>query len=292
MPRSKENIMALCRYLTNVAGSRVEQWGWAAGEQVYPVETQAVIEMCAHPDPEGLTALGAGAFQPASALPLHDVALLAPVLPTQEVWAAGVTYESSKFARMSESEHGSDLYAKVYTADRPELFFKATPSRVMGPNQPLRIRADSHWNVPEPELTALIAANGQILGYTVGNDMSSRDIEGENALYLPQAKVYRACCGLGPVIVPAKGVEAQNLMIRLTIHRGAKVVFEGNTSTARMRRSVEDITKWLFRENDFPQGVLLLTGTGIVPPDSFTLHSGDEIAIEIEALGTLHNTVE
>jgi 2-dehydro-3-deoxy-D-arabinonate dehydratase len=285
-------MMALCRYLTNSAGERMEQWGWVAGEQVYPLETQTVIEMCSNPPTQGLTALGAEAMQKPSGVPLDSVALLAPVLPMQEVWAAGVTYESSKFARMSESEHGGDLYAKVYTADRPELFFKATPSRVIGPNAALRIRADSHWNVPEPELTALIAANGQILGYTVGNDMSSRDIEGENALYLPQAKVYRACCGLGPVVVPTAGVDAENLSIRLTIHRETEIVFEGETSTARMRRTAAEIAQWLFRENDFPYGVFLLTGTGIVPPDSFTLLSGDEIAIEIESLGTLRNTVE
>jgi 2-dehydro-3-deoxy-D-arabinonate dehydratase len=216
--------------------------------------------------------------------------LVAPI-SWQEVWAAGVTYESSKFARMAESEGGGDFYAKVYVAERPELFFKATPNRTVGPNEAVRIRADSRWNVPEPELAALAAANGQILGYTIGNDMSSRDIEGENPLYLPQAKVYRASCALGPVIVPAESLDPQNLSIRLTITRRGETAFTGETSTGRMRRTVADIAQWLFRENEFPQGVFVLTGTGIVPPDSFSLQPGDEIAIEIGGIGTLRNTV-
>jgi len=208
-----------------------------------------------------------------------------------EVWAAGVTYESSKFARMSESDQGGDFYAKVYTADRPELFFKSLGSNVVGPDAEVRIRADSAWNVPEPELAAVISAKGKILGYTIGNDMSSRDIEGANPLYLPQAKVYRGSCALGPWIVPAESLDPQNLDISLTIRRQDNVEFQGTTSTSRMKRTVEDLVEWLFRENDFRHGVVLFTGTGLIPPDDFTLHRGDEIVIEIDGIGVLRNTV-
>lgn len=276
--------MSLCRY---AAADGVSRWGWLHDDKAAPLDEQQVLEVLSSSDPAGLNALATEATH----LPLHTITLLAPVGAMQEVWAAGVTYESSKFARMAESEGGGDFYAKVYVADRPELFFKATPNRTVGPNDAVRIRADSTWNVPEPELAALVAANGQILGYTIGNDMSSRDIEGENPLYLPQAKVYRASCALGPVIVPAENLDPQNLPIRLTITRGGATAFAGETNTARMRRTVADIAQWLFRENEFPQGVFVLTGTGIVPPDDFTLQPGDEIAITIEGIGTLRNTV-
>ncbi len=295
--------MALCRYemSPSQAGGQ-KRWGWVAGGKIYPMDDQEVVRVFQTPTPQGLAALGAAVVQAGGeTLPLPDQArtsanseaptLVAPLWEGMEVWAAGVTYESSKLARMSESEGGGDFYAKVYTADRPELFFKATPNRVVGPNEAVRIRADSAWNVPEPELAALIAANGQILAYTIGNDMSSRDIEGENPLYLPQAKVYRGSCALGPLLIPAEQIDPQNLAIRLTISRAGTKVFAGETSTARMRRTVAEIARWLLRENEFPQGVFLLTGTGIVPPDDFTLRPGDAIAIEIEGLGTLRNTV-
>ncbi|HLV81208.1 MAG TPA: fumarylacetoacetate hydrolase family protein, partial [Chthonomonadaceae bacterium] len=229
--------MALCRYTTYASSAgRQGHWGWMAQERIYPLDDQEVYRVLTTPPPEGLAALGKGAAQTDSlALTQREGTpgqnghpfLIAPVMTGQEVWAAGVTYESSKLARMSESEAGGDFYAQVYTAERPELFFKATPNRVVGPHDAVRIRADSAWNVPEPELVALIAANGQILGYTIGNDMSSRDIEGENPLYLPQAKVYRGCCALGPVIVPAEQVDAQKLAIGLTITRGGEIVFDG-----------------------------------------------------------------
>lgn len=295
--------MALCRYRTMLSqGEQRQHWGWVSGSQVYPLDDQEVACVLITPTPQGLAVLGAGVEQsPAGALALAELSgtlgdpghshLMAPIQEGQEVWAAGVTYESSKLARMSESESGGDFYALVYTADRPELFFKATPNRVVGPDATVRIRADSTWNVPEPELVALIAANGQILGYTIGNDMSSRDIEGQNPLYLPQAKVYRASCALGPVIIPAEQIDPQNLAIRLTITRGSQTAFAGITSTARMRRTVADIATWLLRENEFPRGVFLLTGTGIVPPDDFTLQPGDQVAIEIEGLGVLRNRV-
>lgn len=292
--------MALCRYITYLPHTgRQKCWGWVQAGQVFPLQDQAVARAFVTPD-RNLTAMLEGAIA-GEALPYNvlDVppgryghpALVAPIVAGQEVWAAGVTYESSKLARMAESEAGGDFYARVYVAERPELFLKATPHRVVGPNDTVRIREDSRWNVPEPELAVAIAANGRILGYTIGNDMSSRDIEGANPLYLPQAKVYRASCALGPVIVPAENLEPHALNLRMTVLRDREAVFAGSTSTAQMRRTVEDLVGWLFRENDFPQGVFLLTGTGIIPPDDFTLQSGDAIRIEIDGIGTLCNRV-
>ena len=278
--------MALCRYDAGDGGAR---WGWVRDGQVLALADGAVRRCFEAPGAGGLAELDPGAS--GQGRPLEQTTLLAPVWAGHEVWAAGVTYESSKFARMAESEGGGDFYARVYTAARPELFFKATPNRVVGPNAAVRIRADSAWNVPEPELCALIAGDGRVLGYTVGNDMSSRDIEGENPLYLPQAKVYRASCALGPVVVPAELVDPQDLAIRLTITRSGETVFAGETSTARMRRRVADLAAWLFRDNEFPGGVFLLTGTGLIPPDEVTLHGGDAVAIEIAGIGTLHNPV-
>jgi len=294
--------MALCRYMTYLPQTgRQKRWGWVQDARVYPLDEQEVTRAFVSPEEGELSRLGAQAVRQVGSLSYAELdvtpgryghpSLVAPVLTSQEVWAAGVTYESSKLARMAESEAGGDFYAKVYTADRPELFFKATPNRAVGPNDAVRIRADAAWSVPEPELAALIGANGRIIGYTIGNDMSSRDIEGANPLYLPQAKVYRASCALGPVIVPAESLDPQNLSVRLTITRDGREAFSGETSTARMRRTVADLAAWLFRENEFHQGVFLLTGTGIVPPDDFTLHSGDEIAIEIEHIATLKNVV-
>lgn len=285
--------MALCRfrYRNDV------QWGRLVHDRIMPLDVADVMRVFSGREPDGLRALEQSAHASIDTpialgrLVGPEGALLAPVLADHEIWAAGVTYESSKFARMSESESDSDLYARVYTADRPELFFKATASRVVGPGDQVRIRADSRWNVPEPELTALIAGDGRILGYTIGNDMSSRDIEGENALYLPQAKVYRGSSALGPVVVPAESVDARSLAIRLIVRRESETVFEGVTNTSRMRRTVEELAEWLFRENDFPHGVHLLTGTGIVPPESFSLLSGDRIVIEIDGIGSLENTV-
>ena len=218
-------------------------------------------------------------------------ALLTPV-ESQEVWAAGVTYHRSRTARMSESSTvGADhFYDLVYEADRPELFFKATPNRVVGPDAGVRIRRDSSWNVPEPELTLAISANGQVIGYTIGNDMSSRSIEGENPLYLPQAKIYSACASVGPwlTIGDEPGPESR---IEMTISRNADHVFEGATRFAELRRSPAELVEYLFRDNEFPNGVFLMTGTGIVPPDDFTLMAGDLISITIDGLGTLTNHV-
>jgi 2-dehydro-3-deoxy-D-arabinonate dehydratase len=218
--------------------------------------------------------------------------LIAPI-EDQEVWAAGVTYFRSRTARMEESQvgGGQSFYDRVYTAERPELFFKSTPHRTVGPGSPVRIRYDSKWNVPEPELTLLVSPKGKILGYTVGNDMSSRDIEGENPLYLPQAKVYDGSCALGPGILVTNGPLPPTTAIQLTIRRAGEVAFTDATSLAAMKRNPAELVEYLFRENTFPNGCFLLTGTGIVPPNSFTLASGDEISIAIEGIGTLTNPV-
>lgn len=212
----------------------------------------------------------------------------------QEVWAAGVTYFRSRDARMEESKEagGGDFYARVYDAPRPELFFKASPFRVRGPGQPLRIRRDAHWNVPEPELALVISKAGTIEGFTIGNDMSSRDIEGENPLYLPQAKVYDGSCGLGPCVLVAEGAIFLERNISLQITRAGAAVFEAATSLSRLKRRPEELVAWLFRESSFPHGCVLLTGTGVVPPSDFTLAPGDEIAITIDGIGTLRNPVE
>jgi 2-dehydro-3-deoxy-D-arabinonate dehydratase len=222
-----------------------------------------------------------------------DSVHLLPPLDNQEVWAAGVTYKRSREARERESAGAARFYDLVYNAERPELFFKATPRRVVGSGAAVRIRQDSRWNVPEPELALVVSPRLKIVGYTIGNDMSSRDIEGENPLYLPQAKVYDGSCSLGPVIALAGGLPSpERVTIRLTIVRGGAVVFDGSTNLAAMKRSFEDLVSWLGRDNSFPDGVILLTGTGIVPPDHFTLERGDEIAIDITDIGTLRNWVE
>jgi len=220
---------------------------------------------------------------------------LPPIAPLeeQEVWAAGVTYFRSRTARMAESEAagGMSFYDRVYSAERPELFFKSTPHRTVGPGAPVRIRHDSKWNVPEPELTLLVSPKGKILGYTVGNDMSSRDIEGENPLYLPQAKVYDGSCALGPGILVAAEPLPRTTAIGIEIRRAGAVAFSDRTTLEAMKRDPAELVQYLFRENTFPNGCFLLTGTGIVPPHEFTLASGDEISITIDGIGTLTNPV-
>jgi 2-dehydro-3-deoxy-D-arabinonate dehydratase len=217
--------------------------------------------------------------------------VLAPI-ESQEVWAAGVTYYRSRDARMEESRDaaGGDFYARVYEAPRPELFFKSAAHRVVGPGGRVRLRADSRWNVPEPELTLAVNAAGRIFGVTVGNDMSSRDIEGENPLYLPQAKVYDGSCALGPAVRLGEppGPEAA---IRLEIARAGRVAFAGETTLGQLKRRPDELVGWLFRDQSFPNGVFLMTGTGIVPGADFTLAAGDEIRIEIDGVGRLVNSV-
>jgi 2-dehydro-3-deoxy-D-arabinonate dehydratase len=217
--------------------------------------------------------------------------VLAPIDGETEVWAAGVTYKQSEQARMEESGT-PDIYAKVYAAKRPELFFKATPRRVSGPDAPIVVRTDSTWDVPEPELVLVVNAHAEIIGYTIGNDVSSRSIEGENPLYLPQAKVYAGCCGLGPGITPAWEVpDPYNLTIHLAIERNGQVYWEGETSTRELKRRFEELVTYLFLENDFPDGVFLCTGTALVPERQFTLEPGDVVQIDVDQLGTLRNPV-
>jgi len=212
---------------------------------------------------------------------------------SQEVWAAGVTYYRSRSARIEESKDagGGSFYDRVYSAERPELFFKATASRVAGPGAHVRIRSDASWSVPEPELTLLINPRAEIIGYTIGNDMSSRDIEGENPLYLPQAKVYNGSCALGPCVLVSPEPLPAATPIRLEIFRSGQPEFSGATTLAELKRKPAVLVEYLFRDNSFPFGTFLMTGTGIVPPDSFTLQSGDRIQITIDPIGTLTNEV-
>jgi 2-dehydro-3-deoxy-D-arabinonate dehydratase len=228
-----------------------------------------------------------------SAVAAPDAAQLRAPIQNQEVWASGVTYLRSMTARMEESRDagGGSFYDRVYNAERPELFFKATPPRVVGPGGKVRIRSDSKWNVPEPELTLAINSAGRIFGYSIGNDMSSRDIEGENPLYLPQAKTYAGSAALGPCIVVTDALPGADTGIELAILRKGQTVFSGATSVGQIKRPLPSLAEFLFRDNIFPRGAWLMTGTGIVPPDSFTLDHGDEIRITIEPVGTLSNTV-
>jgi 2-dehydro-3-deoxy-D-arabinonate dehydratase len=241
------------------------------------------------PDPAGLAQF---LIDPNVApLDVDSVRLLAPI-DRQEVWAAGVTYKRSQVARMEESRTGASHYDRVYSAERPELFFKATSTRVSGPGEPVRVRSDSQWSVPEPEFTLVLDPGMRIVGYTIGNDMSARDIEGENPLYLPQAKVYRQCCALGPVIALAdEPLDLAATQITLTIARRGEPVFVGETTLAQLHRQLDELAGWLGRENEFPDGAFLLTGTGIVPPDDFTCEQGDVIAMEISGIGVLENPV-
>jgi 2-dehydro-3-deoxy-D-arabinonate dehydratase len=246
-------------------------------------------DLLAAPDPAKLAADLLAESRSSEAL--DRLTLLAPVC-RQEVWAAGVTYKRSKVAREEESVGAAQFYDKVYTADRPELFLKAAAWRVVGPGGAVRIRRDGKWNVPEPELALVISPANRIVGYTIGNDMSSRDIEGENPLYLPQAKIYDGSCALGPVITLATAMPPlAGVQIRLEIDRAGQRAFEGTTNLGQMARTPESLVDWLTRETSFPHGAVLLTGTGIVPPDAFSLASGDDVRITIDGIGTLFNRV-
>jgi 2-dehydro-3-deoxy-D-arabinonate dehydratase len=213
-------------------------------------------------------------------------------LNTQEIWAAGVTYLRSKTARMEESHQSATAYDRVYDAPRPEIFFKATPRRCAADGEALHLRDDSKWMVPEPELALVIAANQQVVGYTICDDLSCRDIEGENALYLPQAKIWDKCCAVGPAILIAdRTVDIRSSTITLTIRRDDAVAFTGSTPISRIKRTFEELVAYLFRNQTFPPGVILSTGTGIVPPDDFTLNPDDQIEMQIPEIGRLTNTV-
>ena len=223
---------------------------------------------------------------------LEHAGLLLPPVECKEVWAAGVTYERSREARNAETKLQDSVYDRVYTAQRPELFFKATQERVVAPGHNLGLRSDSQWMVPEPELTLVISSMGDILGWTVGNDLSSRDIEGENPLYLPQAKVFAGSCSLGPVLLWNTGVEnPREWTIDLVIRRNGQAAFRGTVALTQFRRSFEELVAYLRRDNPVADGTALMTGTGIVPPDNFTLTPGDVIEVSVDAIGTLRNWV-
>ena len=257
---------------------------WAVDGRWLP-EDFRVDALLRHSSPEIREALaGAGTGERAGG------PLLAPIEDGQEVWAAGVTYLRSREARMAESET-ADVYDRVYEAERVEVFFKANGWRVAGDRGRIRVRPDSTWDVPEPELALVLNRAGEIVGYAAGNDVSSRSIEGENPLYLPQAKVYDGSCALGPGIVIAEPDAMRDLAVTLVIDRGGEPVFDGETRTSRLKRSLEEIAKWLFADLDFPGGAFLMTGTGIVPPDDFTLRRGDVVRISVGDL-VLENEVE
>jgi 2-dehydro-3-deoxy-D-arabinonate dehydratase len=265
--------------------------GIVDGDTLLPIATgpDALSRLLHQADP--VAAVREALDRAGPAVPIAAVRLLAPI-DAQEVWGAGVTYERSKVARQEESEQGGSFYDLVYRAPRPELFFKATPSRVVGPGTPIRVRRDTNWCVPEPELALVLSPTLELVGFTVGDDVSARDIEGENPLYLPQAKVYDACCALGPwVTLAASMPSAEAVTIRLTIERDGTTAFDGSTPLSRMARRFEELIGWLGVDNVFPDGVVLLTGTGIVPPDEFSLAPGDVVTIDIDGIGSLRNPV-
>jgi 2-dehydro-3-deoxy-D-arabinonate dehydratase len=281
--------MQLMKFIT--IDDQTPRVGVAQGDQVVTVARGelALTELLHADDPA--RRIGHLLASSGPGIPIGEVSVLAP-LDRQEVWGAGVTYERSKVAREQESDKAASFYDLVYRAERPELFFKATPSRVVGPLQPVRVRRDSSWCVPEPELALVLSPSLVLVGFTVGNDMSARDIEGENPLYLPQAKLYDSCCALGPAITLVTAMPPHDSIgIRLEIERDGRRIHHGETSVARMARRFEELIDWLGRENRFPDGVILLTGTGIVPPDEFSLRHGDMVRITIDGIGTLSNPV-
>ncbi len=284
--------MRLCQYTVN--GQADTRFGLIRDQLVIDVAAaggpSTLAEALQSPWENLLASLRTISSSSESGTSLRDLSLRAPI-DEQEVWAAGVTYLRSRDARMEESTQ-RDVYDQVYDADRPEIFFKATPNRVSGPGEAVAIRGDSQWDVPEPELVLLHNRTGELVGYTIGNDVSSRSIEGENPLYLPQAKLYARSAALGPVIVTVDELrDPSNLGIRLVIRRDGRSHFEDRTSSSQLHRSFADLTTFLFRANEFPFGVFLMTGTGIVPPSEFTLEDGDEVTIAIDGIGELVNPV-
>lgn len=282
--------MRLCRFQQGSGRPRI---GLVGDDQtILDLSAEGIDRLTGLFEFEGLAAqLGALANQDLPKFALNEVKVLAPV-EQQEVWAVGVTYLRSKKARMEESNFSATAYDKVYDAPRPELFFKSLPEKVVGPGDAVGIRKDATWSVPEPELAFVINSRGHIVGYTIGNDMSSRDIEGENPLYLPQAKVYDGACAIGPCITLVEAMpKADDTNIRLTIERAGKPAFDGSTKVSAMKRSFEELIDWLGKETSFPNGAILLTGTGVVPPDDFTLAAGDVVHIDITDIGRLTNPV-
>lgn len=280
--------MRLIRFLAEDAEDGEEKAGVLEGDMVRPLTVvPALAGLLAQP----LSRIREICAE-AGGSPLRPAALLAPLDGRTEVWAAGVTYERSRTARMAESEHSADIYDRVYDARRPELFFKSAAWRVSGPGAPVAVRADSAINVPEPELAVVLNHAAEVVGYTICNDMSSRSIEGENPLYLPQAKVYLGGCAVGPWIAPAWEVpDPYALSIELTIARAGTTAWQGTSSTSGLRRRIDELAGYLFAEDDFPAGVVLSTGTSLVPDLPFTLQPGDEIRIAISGIGELVNPV-
>lgn len=283
--------MKLCRFTTGT-GHEI-RIGLITSDHIVRDLTGAGVRRMAslleHPDlARELTRLGQATLPE---LPLPSIRLLTPV-ESQEVWAAGVTYLRSKQARMEESAFSANAYDRVYDAARPEIFFKSLPAKVVAPGDPVGIRRDARWSVPEPELALVIDSSGRIVGFTIGNDMSSRDIEGENLLYLPQAKVYTGSCAVGPwIVVGHTEDDARQWSIRLEIRRGSAVVFAGDTRAGQIKRSFTELVDYLFRSQAFPNGAVLLTGAGVVPPDAFTLEERDVVMITISGIGMLENPV-
>jgi 2-dehydro-3-deoxy-D-arabinonate dehydratase len=283
---------AICRFETGDGAAHIGWWDDGTFRDLTASGDPRVATLSALLD-AGLP-LGELATQVAAGAPVvaFERAKVSAPIDRQEVWAAGVTYQRSREAREQESESSADMYAKVYAAERPELFFKADARRVVGPEGLIQARPDAHWTVPEPELTLVLASDLRIVGYTIGNDVSSRDIEGENPLYLPQAKVYMGACALGPWIVPSELVsDPYDLRITCSIAREGMATWRDETSTALLHRHLDDLVAYLGRSNSFPDGAFLLTGTCLVPPDHYTLRSGDVVEIGITGLGSLLNIV-
>jgi 2-dehydro-3-deoxy-D-arabinonate dehydratase len=281
--------MKLCRFQTQ---DKVHIGLFADDEMITDLTSAGVTELTPLLEREDLVEyLRSLVAQNLPEISPSEVRLLPPV-EKQEVWAVGVTYLRSKKARMEESDFSATAYDKVYDAPRPELFFKSMPEKVVGTGDAVGIRSDAKWNVPEPELALVLNSRGRVVGYTVGNDMSSRDIEGENLLYLPQAKIYDRACAVGPCIeVVASEEEARGWTIAVQISRGGQAVFSGQTSVSQIKRTFTEMAEYLFRSQTFPHGAVLLTGTGVVPGDDFTLNAGDVVRIEISGIGVLENSV-
>jgi 2-dehydro-3-deoxy-D-arabinonate dehydratase len=284
--------MKLCRFKTADSGEAIRLGLIEGDDRILDLSSAGVDSLTSLLETEDvLQTLREKSGPPLPSHPLAAVQLVCPV-EHREVWAAGVTYLRSKKARMDESDFSATAYDRVYDAPRPELFFKSLPEKVVGPGEPVGIRRDARWNVPEPELALVLNSRGRIVGYTIGNDMSSRDIEGENLLYLPQAKTYDRSCAAGPVlIVGSSESEAREWTIRLEIVRQGRAVFSGETSVGQIKRSFEELAGYLFRSQKFPFGAILLTGTGVVPGDDFTLQPEDRIRIDISGIGRLENPV-
>jgi 2-dehydro-3-deoxy-D-arabinonate dehydratase len=282
--------MKLCRFLTSQRETHVGLF--TTENQILDLSDAGVNNLTFLLEAEGaLKQLKTLSQQSPARFSLNQIQLLSPV-ERQEVWAAGVTYLRSKKARMEESNFSANAYDRVYSAPRPEIFFKSLPEKVVGPGEPAGIRADAKWNVPEPELALVINSQGTIVGYTIGNDMSSRDIEGENLLYLPQAKIYHRSCAVGPcIVVDSTETIARTWTITLQIYREGRIIFEGQTTVDQIKRHFEELVSYLCRSQTFPYGAVLLTGTGIVPGEDFTLRAEDRVRIEVNGIGVLENPV-